>query len=320
VASQAACARAGVTAAQYGTVQSDPAGQYNGLLGGNPDLKTETALTTSFGIGWTPSYVPGFRAQIDYYNIDIEGVIQPLGGTNILTQCLTNGLLCGDIHRDSLGSLWIQPTAYIIDPLVNNGSLLERGVDVDLSYSFDIGSLGKIHTALVGTYIDKYEVEPIANTPSTAYNCVGLYGSTCSSFGTGAGIPVFRWRNTLRTTWSTPWSGLDVSLAWRYFAAVKTEMLSGNPNLTAGTGTIANGGISNTDAFLSSRSYFDLTAAMKLGDKVTLRLGVNNIFDKDPPIVGSSTLPGPPAGNGNTFPQVYDSLGRYIFGELIAQF
>jgi outer membrane receptor protein involved in Fe transport len=54
---------------------------------------------------------------------------------------------------------------------------------------------------------------------------------------------------------------------------------------------------------------------MKLGDKVTLRLGVNNIFDKDPPIIGASTLPGPPAGNGNTFPQVYDSLGRYIFGQ-----
>jgi len=149
---------------------------------------------------------------------------------------------------------------------------------------------------------------------------VGLYGATCSSFFTGTGVPTFRWRNTLRTTWSTPWSGLDVSLAWRYFSAVKTEQLSGNPNLTAGAGTIANGGISNTDAFISAYSYFDLTAAMKLSDKVTLRLGVNNILDKDPPIIGASTLPGPPAGNGNTFPQAYDSLGRFIFGQIIAQF
>ena len=325
-ASAAACARTGVTAAQYGHIQGDPAGQYNGLLSGSTTLKPETALTTSFGIGWTPSFVPGFRAQIDYYNISIEGVIQGLGGGNVLSQCLQSGLLCNDIHRDQFGSLWILNTgstltsAYIIDPKVNNGSLLERGLDVDLSYAFDIGSLGKIRAALVGTYIDKYEVEPIANTPSSAYNCVGLYGATCSSFNTGAGIPVFRWRNTLRTTWSTPWSGLDVSLAWRYFAGTKTEQLSGNPNLTAGAGTIANGGISNTDAFISSFSYFDLTAAMKITDKVTVRLGVNNIFDKDPPIIGASTLPGPPAGNGNTFPQVYDSLGRFIFGQIIAQF
>jgi iron complex outermembrane receptor protein len=319
-ASAAACARTGVTPTQYGHVESNSAGQYNGLLGGSSTLKAETALTSSFGLGWTPSFVPGFRAQIDYYNIKIEGVIQPLGGGNILNQCLTNNVLCGNIHRDALGSLFLLPTGFITDPLVNNGSLLERGVDVDLSYSFDIGSLGKIRTALIGTYIDRYEVQPIATTPSSAYNCVGLYGATCSSFVTGAGIPVFRWRNTLRTTWSTPWNGLDVSLAWRYFSAVKTEQLSGNPNLTAGAGTIANGGISSTDAFIGSFSYFALTAAMKLGDKVTLRLGVNNVLDKDPPIIGSSTLPGPPAGNGNTFPQAHDALGRFIFGEIIAQF
>ena len=261
-ASSQACARTGVTAAEYGTIPVNPAGQYNGLISGSTTLKPETGLTTSFGIGWTPSFIPGFRAQFDYYNINIEGVIQGLGGGNILNQCLTNDVLCGNIRRDQFGSLWelsIPPSAgYIIDPKVNNGSLLERGVDVDLRYAFDIGSLGKIRTALVGTYIDRYEVEPSANTPSSAYKCVGLYGATCSSFNTAAGTPVWRWRNTLRTTWSTPWSGLDVSLAWRYFAAVKTEQLSGNPNLTAGAGTIANGGISSTDAFISSFSYFDL--------------------------------------------------------------
>jgi outer membrane receptor protein involved in Fe transport len=321
VASAAACARTGVTAAQYGNVEANPAGQYNGFLGGNPALKPETALTTSFGIGWTPSFVPGFRAQIDYYNIKIEDTIQTVGGASILNQCLNNNVLCNYIHRDALGSLWILPTGFITDNLVNIGSILERGLDVDLSYSVDIGSLGKIRTALVGTYIDKYQVTPIAASPASSYNCSGLYGATCSSFFTGAGIPIFRWRDTLRTTWSTPWSGLDVSLAWRYFSPVKAELLSSNPNLAAGGGgTIANGGISSTDAFISSRSYFDLTAAMKLGDKVTLRLGVNNILDKDPPIIGSSTLPGAPAGNGNTFPQVYDSLGRFIFGEIIAQF
>lgn len=323
-ASQAACARTGVTAAQYGNISLNPAGQYNGLDGGNPALKAETALTTSFGIGWTPSFVPGFRAQIDYYNIKIEGVIQSLGASNILQQCLQNNALCGDIHRDQFGSLWILNSGpgagYIVDPLVNSGSLLERGVDVDVSYAFDIGSLGKIRTALVGTYINSYEVEPLPNDPSSAYQCVGYYGATCSSAFTGAGIPVFRWRHTLRTTWSTPWSGLDVSLAWRYFSGAKTEQFSGNPNIGAIGGTIANGGISNTDAFISSFSYIDLTAAVKLGDKVTLRLGVNNIFDKDPPIIGASTLPGPPSGNGNTFPQAYDSLGRFIFGQITAQF
>jgi hypothetical protein len=75
----------------------------------------------------------------------------------ILTQCLQSDLLCGNIHCDQFGSLresndGLTEGGYIMDPKVNNGSLLERGVDVDLSYSFDIGSLGKIRAALVGAY------------------------------------------------------------------------------------------------------------------------------------------------------------------------
>jgi outer membrane receptor protein involved in Fe transport len=56
-----------------------------------------------------------------------------------------------------------------------------------------------------------------------------------------------------------------------------------------------------------------------VGDKVTVRIGVNNVLDKNPPVIGSNNLPST-SGNGNTFPQVYDSLGRFLFGEVIAQF
>jgi iron complex outermembrane receptor protein len=320
--SQAQCANTGVTAAQYGTVASNPAGQYNGLLGGNPDLKPETALTSSFGVGFTPSFLPGFRAQIDYYDIHIEDVIQQIGGGVILQQCATAGLLCNLIHRDSNGTLWAsQSQAYILDTLVNVGSLEEKGVDVDIAYRFDMGDLGKLTSALTGTYINAYDVTPIQLNPGTGFNCAGFYGPTCSSSVSGAGTPVFRWRHRFTTTWSTPWSGLDVTAAWRFYDSVKFEGLSSNPNLmTPGGATIANGGISNTDAVLSSRSYFDLTAALKIADKVTLRLGVNNLFDKNPPLVGATYGPGPPTVNGNTFPGVYDALGRYIFGEAIVQF
>jgi iron complex outermembrane recepter protein len=181
--------------------------------------------------------------------------------------------------------------------------------------------LGNIHTGLTGTYINAYDVTPIAASPGTEYNCVGLYGPTCSSSVTGAGTPVFHWRHRLSTTWSTPWHGADVTVTWRFMSAVKLETLSSNANLAAPAGeTIANGGISNTDAYLSSYSYIDLTGSIKLADKVTLRLGIQNLFDKAPPLIGTTDLPGPPAGNGNTFPGTYDSLGRYFFGQLIAQF
>jgi len=52
---------------------------------------------------------------------------------------------------------------------------------------------------------------------------------------------------------------------------------------------------------------------------ITARLGVNNVLDKDPPIVPTANLP-PPFFNGNTYPQVYDTLGRYIFLNITADF
>jgi outer membrane receptor protein involved in Fe transport len=51
-----------------------------------------------------------------------------------------------------------------------------------------------------------------------------------------------------------------------------------------------------------------------MAQKLNLRLGVNNIFDKDPPLNGASL------GNGNTHPQVYDALGRYMFAGFTVDF
>jgi outer membrane receptor protein involved in Fe transport len=50
-----------------------------------------------------------------------------------------------------------------------------------------------------------------------------------------------------------------------------------------------------------------------------MNVGINNITDRIPPIAGS-TVAGPPYGNGNTYPQVYDALGRYVFLGLTAKF
>ena len=144
------------------------ANQYNGLLGGNPALQPETALTSSFGIGWTPSFVPNLRVQVDYFDIKIENVITTIGANTILQQCINNGNFCDDIHRDANGSLWLSNNGFVVDSLANVGKLETRGVDLDVSYGFDIGAAGKIRTNLVGTYVDEYIVTPIAADPSTA--------------------------------------------------------------------------------------------------------------------------------------------------------
>jgi iron complex outermembrane receptor protein len=321
VYSAAQCALTGVSAAQYGNIIPNSANQYNGNVGGNPKLQPETATTKSVGLGWTPSFVPGFRAQIDWYDIEIKDVINPIGADNILSLCLNSNQYCGLIHRDNNGSLWLSNNGFVDDTNNNGTALGQKGIDFDLSYSNNLGSMGKLRTTFNGTYVISAITTAVQAIPSTSYDCAGYYGTQC-------GKPTQRWRHIMRSTWTTPWKGADVSIAWRYYGPVKVDGLSPNLNLRASDPAnsgytnaelVANGWVSNTDAQLSSRSYLDIGGSVNLNDKLNLRVGINNVLDKSPPLIGGSNLPSV-FGNGNTFPQVYDSLGRYIFATLTAQF
>jgi len=314
----AQCEKTGVTPAEYGHIGENPAGQYNGLLGGNTNLVPETALTGTIGIEFTPQVLPGFHANVDYYNIKIESVIGEIGGAVILNECANSGEFCDLIHRGPGGTLWAENTGFITDTLENVGLLQEKGIDIDVGYHYRFDRWGGIITELQGTYMEHYYFEPIQGNVLTEYDCAGLYGAAC---GSNTSQPSPRWRHRWSTTWDTPWEAFSLTLAWRYIGPVRFEELSSNPNLAAPTGeTIANGGISNTDAYLSSYSYFDLSAAVKLADKVTFRLGCNNILDKAPPLIGTTDLEPLPAGNGNTYPSFYEALGRFVFAEIVADF
>jgi outer membrane receptor protein involved in Fe transport len=58
---------------------------------------------------------------------------------------------------------------------------------------------------------------------------------------------------------------------------------------------------------LPSMHYFDLSLTWDFSDKFRVSGGVNNLFDRKPPIVGSS------AGYGNTWPATYDPYGQTFF-------
>jgi outer membrane receptor protein involved in Fe transport len=63
------------------------------------------------------------------------------------------------------------------------------------------------------------------------------------------------------------------------------------------------------DRYLPSEDYFDLAANWQVTEQAGLVLGINNILDDDPSITASVGT----TGNGNTFPQTYDAMGRYVF-------
>ena len=70
---------------------------------------------------------------------------------------------------------------------------------------------------------------------------------------------------------------------------------------------------------IKSLSYLDLAGAYTFNQSITLRVGINNITDKDPPLIGQDSCLAVFC-NGNTFPQLYDTLGRYGFVSVTADF
>lgn len=326
------CADLTVTATDYGclaqgltigqSTPGNPAGQYNGLIGGNPDLQPEKATTKTFGVVLQPGFLPRFALTIDYFDIKIKNAIRAFGQDSTLQHCVDNATAtftptsCDLVNRDAAGSLWLTPDGFVVDTPNNVGEVQTKGIEFNASYSHSL-DFGTISASFIGTYLDKYRVN---NGLTDPYDCAGFYGPTCSVGGTtDSGAPLPEWRHKARVSLNTEY-GVGVSIQWRMIGKVTAETLSDNPSLA---------GANNFDPGLKigDHHYIDLATTFALGDSYNFRLGVNNLFDKQPPLVtsGSGSRPGSnlcPTGpcNGNTYPATYDALGRYVYAGVTLDF
>jgi outer membrane receptor protein involved in Fe transport len=295
----------------------NPAGQYNGLLGGNPSLKPEKATTKTAGVVLQPRFIPRFALTLDYWNIKVADAIQGIGADAILTACVNQSTsatsispACGLVHRNAAGSIWLTSDGFVSDLPGNTSTIKTDGWDIGSSYSHNLGGfLGNLSASFLGTYLHKYKVN---NGLTEEYNCAGLYGPVCSSSVVASSAPMPKWRHKARVGLQMPF-GLGLSVQWRYVGKVKAETLEDNETLN---------GPFNVDPGLhiKAQNYFDLATTFTLLNRINLRAGVNNIFDNDPPLVqsGSGALEGSnlcPTGpcNGNTYPGTWDALGRYLY-------
>ena len=73
---------------------------------------------------------------------------------------------------------------------------------------------------------------------------------------------------------------------------------------------------------VKAQDYFDLALTYTMFDMVSLRAGVNNIFDKSPPIIPTGTYGSCPSAScaGNTYPQTWDYLGRFLYAGATVDF
>lgn len=299
----------GLTRAEVLAIPEEPGGQYNGLTGGNPDLDPETSDTYSVGVVLQPEFVPGLSMSIDYFNITVDDYISGIGADLIINSCVEtlDPFYCSLVVRDENNSIWLSNEGYVVNTTLNTGSLGTTGVDINVDYSIDpedygASGFGTFAVNFAGTWLNELTTKPLPD--SDEYDCAGYYGNIC-------GTPNPTWRHKARLTWLTPYDGLTLSAQWRHFSGVERDSESSNPQLT-GTSPA-------TDRKIKAQDYFDVTAAWTVDEAFTVRVGANNVFDRDPPLVGGSTCPTGPC-NGNTFPQVYDALGRYVFVGLTTEF
>ena len=284
----AQCANLHVSGAQYGTITASPAGQYNNIAGGNPDLSPEEADTLTVGFVLDP--MDSMTISVDYWSIEITDTISTVGETTILEQCGLYGVLCDQVVRNAGGSLWQGTQGFVIDTTVNLGENKWEGIDLAANYDFEAAG-GTWSANLIGTYMMTKETTPLPADPASAYDCTGLISTRC--------FPSPEWRHTASISYdSDEWWSLEGR--WRYFGGVDYD---------GSTDTIAQANMSD------AQNYFDLNAVFQFMDNHDVTVGVNNVLDEEPPMVGGTLTT-----NANTIAGFYDTLGRFLYAKATFRF
>lgn len=291
----AQCALSGVTAAQYGNINASPAGQYNQFQGGNPDLTPEEAETWTLGFAITP--LENLNLAVDWYDIKIDNQIGSFGANTVLNGCGQGiAIYCGLINRNPVnGNLWVGDQYYVTNVQLNAGSIETAGLDFSANYGFE-WLAGNWNIGFVGSYVIDYDLQPVPGNPAADYGCAGIINTSCGN--------ISDWKSIMTVNYAQDiWS---VNARWRMIGSVDYIQTNGAP------GTVDK--LLQADGGIGSYDFFDLSGNLVINSSTNVTLGVNNVFDKEPPLVGATQ-----ALNANA-PGGYDQAGRFIFASVNVTF
>jgi len=279
----------GMLPSQVGTVADIISGQINIFQGTNPNAlpRPEEANTTTFGVVWETDFIEalsGLSVSLDYYNIEIEDYIDSPTGQESLDLCyvLQDPVTCAGIVR--IGGSFGETATGTPSFFTNFVAFEAEGIDLVVNTGFEAGSVGDFAFSWTA---HKYLTNQFQTTAlSPIVDCKGRYGTSCD--------PVPDFRSVLRTSWVR--NDFDASLLWRHIAGMDAQ-------------TEEAGALFAEFQSVSSHDYLDLNLGYSYKDWARFSFLVRNITDEDPPILGNAT--GSTSFNsGNTFPSLYDTMGR----------
>lgn len=290
------CIATGVPAAAVGTAGLQINTQIQGTIGGNPQLEEETSDSYTAGVVLRPSFIPGLAITADYFNIKIKNAVGVFGGglPNALNLCynlIQNAaspycqVFAGT--RNALG----QYDGAVVPAFLNanTGAFATEGADFQVDYSTrsPISLVGSADARLsfffLGTYTAKSNTTPVQDRPDIQTRCAGRFGILACAQPS----PKYKWTTRL----SLVDGFMTTSLRWRHISGVDDD----DPD---------------TDYFVEhipAHNLLDVTLAFDLADRFTFSLGVNNLLDRKPLVLGNNQE------QANTYPNTYDVLGRDFF-------
>ena len=266
---------------------------------GNTALTPESADTYTIGAVLTaPSdhaLLRGLSLSLDYYDISIKDVVGVITGGQALNKCYNldgsnpgydvNNVYCSLLTRDTTtGSL-----TQVLQQTQNLGAYKTRGIDLQTEWRVGLDafglseSSGDIRFSSLVNHLLAFDVQNQPGAPFADYsNTVG--SPTNGGFGS---LP--NWKAVTSLEYSR--AALGAGVRWRYISHLRALAKVSNP--------------SSTTPDTKSHSVFDLFANWQPSGQIQVNAGINNLFDKDPPIV-NGTL-------GVTEPSTYDILGRTFY-------
>lgn len=246
------------------------------LRGGNSELRAEGAETLTARASWSPPALPELRVSLSYYDIEIDDGIASLGATTILEQCLATGAdpFCGRIERAGDGRIEMVEAR-----LRNLAFETARGADLDLEYRHRALGGGLGHRLLL-SYVDERKL--IAFPGAAPFAGAGEFDE--DNFGA---IP--HWQGNYRLAWSSgPWTA-GYGLQW-----IGSMVERG--------GEVFPGTVND----IPHTVYHDLSGSYRLGDRTSVRVGVENLTDEQPPFFAN-------ADEANTDVSTYRLLGATVW-------
>jgi outer membrane receptor protein involved in Fe transport len=278
-------------------------------------LGPEKGKSFDFGFVYSPSYVQGLSFSADVWRVYLKDTISSIGAQTVLDLCYNGATqYCPLISRFPTGSANPGEIAQILEPTGNLGRTDVSGVDLSGRYSLPEFSFGKFVVGLDATYLSRYDQQTAPGTDANSvFHDAGHFmpfgssqASTCPS---GGGVCLFpRWRGNGFVNWNL--SNWSASWRMRYIGAFR------NGSLSPSQDTNPVQGLPGIQFKYGATIYNDVSIGYNYEPLNTrIDLGVNNLFDKQPPILyANNTL------NANTDPSTFDLQGRYYWARVTVSF